>query len=275
MSVETSALAKKPTMAVGKGRLALNIVMNIRSLILPVIFVAVILLIWEWFVPFYEINHVLLPPPTEIGSMFVKAFPIFLVHIVPTAIESAVAFLLAVVGGVGIAIAITQSPIIREAVYPNLVVFALLPKVALAPLFIIWFGIGPEMRLAFSAFISFFPVVIATSAGLTSVHPDMLRLAQSLTATDWQTFTTVRFPFALPYIFSGMKIAMTFSIIGVIVGEFITSQRGIGYLILLASSKAETDLIFAGMIVLSAMGLALYGTVAFGEWLINKRYSSS
>ncbi|MCZ6855145.1 MAG: ABC transporter permease subunit, partial [Gammaproteobacteria bacterium] len=130
------------------------------------------------------------------------------------------------------------------------------------------------MRLAFSAFISFFPIVIATSAGLTSVHPDMLRLARSLTATEWQTFLTVRFPFALPYIFSGMKIAMTFSIIGVIVGEFITSQRGIGYLILLASSKAETDFIFAGLIVLSGMGLTLYGTVALGEWLIKKRYSA-
>lgn len=274
MSVEMPALAKQPTEAEEMRRLGLSIVMKIRPVILPIIFVVAILLIWEWFVPFYEIDHVLLPPPTEIGSIFVKAFPIFLVHIVPTALESAAAFVLALVAGVGIAIAITQSPIIREAIYPNLVVFALIPKVALAPLFIIWFGIDSEMRLAFSAFISFFPVVIATSAGLTSVHPDMLRLARSLTATDWQTFVTVRFPFALPYIFSGMKIAMTFSIIGVIVGEFITSQRGIGYLILLASSKAETDFIFAGLIVLSAMGLTLYGTVALGEWLIRKRYSA-
>ena len=100
----------------------------------------------------------------------------------------------------------------------------------------------------------------------------MLRLGRSLTASNWQIFLTIRFPFALPYIFSGMKIAMTFAIIGVIVGEFITSQRGLGYLILLASSKAETGLIFAALAVLSIVGLSLYGIVAAGEWLVNKRY---
>src|SRR6185312_9296646 len=111
------------------------------------------------------------------------------------------------------------STILREALYPNLVVFQLIPKIALAPLFIIWLGIGSPSRLAFAIFISFFPIVIATTAGLTNVDRDMVRLCRALTASEWQIFTSVRLPSALPYVFSGMKIGVTLSIIGVIIGE--------------------------------------------------------
>ena len=245
---------------------------NSRPVVLPVLLAGSVSLLWELIVWFYQIPHVILPPPTEILGVLVDAWPIILTHSVPTALESAYSFLIALSSGVILALAITYSQLVRETVYPNLVVFQLIPKVALAPLFIIWFGIQSEMRLAFSAFISFFPILIATATGLSNASPDMLRLGRSLTASNWQIFLTIRFPFALPYIFSGMKIAMTFAIIGVIVGEFITSQRGLGYLILLASSKAETGLIFAALAVLSIVGLSLYGIVAAGEWLVNKRY---
>ena len=245
---------------------------NARPVVLPVLLAGSVSLLWELIVSFYQIPHVILPPPTAILGVLVDAWPIILTHAVPTTLESAYSFLIALSSGVILALAITYSQLVRETVYPNLVVFQLIPKVALAPLFIIWFGIQSEMRLAFSAFISFFPILIATATGLSNASPDMLRLGRSLTASNWQIFLTIRFPFALPYIFSGMKIAMTFAIIGVIVGEFITSQRGLGYLILLASSKAETGLIFAALAVLSIVGLSLYGIVAAGEWLVNKRY---
>jgi NitT/TauT family transport system permease protein len=149
--------------------------------------------------------------------------------------------------------------------YPNVVLFQLIPKIALAPLFIVWLGIGFQSRLTFSVFISFFPVVIAALAGLDHVDQSLLRLCRALTASSWQVFVSVRLPHALPYVFSGMKIATTFAIIGVIVGEFITSQAGLGYLILFASSQADTSLILAAITVLCFFGLAFYGIVALLE----------
>ncbi|MCU0946208.1 MAG: ABC transporter permease subunit, partial [Rubritepida sp.] len=138
--------------------------------------------------------------------------------------------------------------------------------------FIVWLGIGSESRLAFSMFIAFFPVVIATLTGLNATPPDMLRLCRALTAKPWQVFLSVRFPYALPHIFAGLKIAVTFAIIGVVVGEFITAQAGLGYMILFASSQAETALILASIVMLCAVGLVLYGLVAGLEKLVLRRF---
>ena len=149
-----------------------------------------------------------------------------------------------------------------------------IPKIALAPLFIVWLGIGSESRLAFSVFIAFFPIVIATLAGLDNVDRELIRLCRALRASEWQTFVHVRLPHAIPYIFSGMKVATTFAIIGVIVGEFITSQAGLGYLILFASAQAETALILAAILVLCIFGLIFYGLVAFAEVLTRRTFSA-
>src|SRR5207245_5191773 len=151
-----------------------------------------------------------------------------------------------------VSIAITESRPIREALYPLLVVFQLIPKVALAPLFIVWLGIGTSSRLMFALFISFFPVVISTAAGLIDTDRTMIRLARSLTANDWQIFVNIRFPGALPHIFSGLKIAVTLSIIGVIVGEFITSQEALGSLIVCSRFRAGTAGLTADLLVARA-----------------------
>jgi len=135
-----------------------------------------------------------------------------------------------------------------------------------------WLGIGSESRLAFSVFISIFPIIIATTAGLSAADPNAVRLCRSLTASEWQIFTSVRFPSALPYIFSGMKIGITLAIIGVIIGEFITSQRGLGYLIIFATSRADTVVAMAAIVVLCASGLLLYGAVALAEKFTDRRY---
>ena len=135
-----------------------------------------------------------------------------------------------------------------------------------------WLGIGSQSRLAFSVFISIFPIIIATTAGLSAADPNAVRLCRSLTASEWQIFTNIRFPSALPYIFSGMKIGITLSIIGVIIGEFITSQRGLGYLIIFATSRADTVVAMAAIVVLCASGLLLYGAVALAEKLTDRRY---
>jgi len=146
----------------------------------------------------------------------------------------------------------------------------LIPKVALAPLFVVWLGIGSESRVAFAAFVSFFPVVISAAVGFANAETSALRLCRSLTASEWQSFAMVRFPFALPAIFSGMKIAMTMAIIGVIIGEFISAQAGLGFYILYVSSRMETALIFAALLVLCVIGMALFGAVALAEQLVRR-----
>ncbi len=137
-----------------------------------------------------------------------------------------------------------------------------------APLFVVWLGISSESRVTFATFISFFPVVISAAVGFGSTEASALRLCRSLTASEWQQFLMVRFPFALPAIFSGMKIAMTMAIIG----EFISAKAGLGFYILYASSRMETGVIFAALFVLCAVGVALFGAVTLAEQLVRRSY---
>ena len=224
------------------------------QILLPIAFAIAVLGLWE-----------ILPAPTDIYARIVSAWPFLLQHAVPTGVEAAIGFLLATVLGVSLAVLLSYSKWAHAALYPNVIFFQLIPKIALAPLFIVWLGIGSSSRLAFSMFIAFFPVVIATLTGLNSTPPDMLRLCKALTARSWQVFLSVRFPYALPHIFSGLKIAVTFAIIGVIVGEFITAQAGLGYLILFASSQAETALILASIGMLRGGAGALRGCRGAGK----------
>ena len=245
-----------------------------RAIALPIGLALIVLVGWQIAVVAAKIPAVILPSPLAIGQYIVSRFDILMTHAVPTTLESLAGFLLAALLGMGLAILITYSDVAREALYPNLVFFQLIPKIALAPLFIIWLGVGPQSRIAFAVFIAFFPIVIATTAGLTSVDKSMLRLCRSLTATEWQVFTSVRFPAALPHIFSGMKIAITLAIIGVIIGEFITAQAGLGYLIVFATARADTEVSMAAIVVLCVCGLLLYGLVALAEWAANRVYAA-
>jgi NitT/TauT family transport system permease protein len=254
----------------GKSRAAAGL----RSIVLPLGLAFAVLSVWQLYVTVWNIPAVILPSPVSIGRYIVARYDILLMHAVPTTLESAAGFLLALVLGVALAIVITYSDTAREALYPNLIFFQLIPKIALAPLFIIWLGVGAQSRIAFSVFIAFFPVVIATTAGFLSVDKGMLRLCRSLTATEWQVFTSVRFPAALPHIFSGMKIAITLAIIGVIIGEFITAQAGLGYLIIFATARADTEVSMAAIVVLCICGLLLYGLVALAESVANRFYSA-
>jgi len=246
-----------------------EMLLTLRRIGLPVAAAALFLLVWEAGTRWANIPEVLLPPPSAVLDRLVRNFPLLMTHAWPTIWQSLAGFAIATVLGIVLASLLSASTLIRETLYPNVVFFQLIPKIALAPLFVVWFGLGPEARLSFSVFVRFFPVVIATLAGLDNVERDLLRLCRALTASSWQTFVSVRLPHAVPYIFSGMKIASTFAIIGVIVGEFITSRVGLGYLILFASAQAETALILAAICVLCVFGLAFYGVVAVAEkWTI-------
>jgi NitT/TauT family transport system permease protein len=245
-----------------------------RRLLLPLATAAAIIGAWEAIVRVRHIPEVLLPAPSVIAGRLSDTLPFLLKQAVPTTLETIAGFLISLVLGVFLAVLVSASRLAREALYPNIVFFQLIPKIALAPLFIVWLGIGSESRVTFSVFISFFPVVVATLAGLTSVDRDLLRLCKAVGATDSKIYTRVRFPVAVPHIFAGLKIAITFAMIGVIVGEFITAQAGLGYMILFAASQADMPLIFASISLLCVIGLALYGLVVAAEALALKRYGA-
>jgi NitT/TauT family transport system permease protein len=245
-----------------------------RAVVLPLLTAAAVIAAWEAVVRIRHIPDVLLPAPSAVAMRLVETLPFLLQHAVPTTLETIAGFAISTVLGIGLAVLVSASRFAREALYPNIVFFQLIPKIALAPLFIVWLGIGSSSRVTFSVFISFFPVVVATLTGLVSVDRELLRLCRAVGAQGWKIYTQVRFPAAVPHIFSGLKIAITFAMIGVIVGEFITAQAGLGYMILFAASQAEMALIFASIVLLCVIGLALYALVVVAEVIALKRYGA-
>ncbi len=256
----------------GNGAPAPGLPRHVVNVLLPVGFALLALVTWEVVVRWAKVPEAILPPPSAIFGQITQHYPILLKHALPTTLETLLAFGISIPLGVLLAAVMTWSPILDKAIYPNVILFQLIPKIALAPLFIVWLGIGLPSRVTFSVFISFFPILVATAAGLQSVPRDMLRLCRSVGASDWQVLINVRFPTALPFLFSGMKVAVTLAIIGIVVGEFIASQEGLGFLILFASSRLQTDLSLACIVVLCAVGLVLYGLVVLSERLFAHWY---
>jgi NitT/TauT family transport system permease protein len=243
-----------------------------RSVLLPVGFAMLATIAWELLCRATRISPLLLPPPSAVWTVLAENSEILFQHAWPTMIETVVSFGLATLLGVALAIAITFSAWVREALYPNIVMFQLIPKIALAPLFIVWLGVGSRSCIVVAIFIAFFPVVVSTATGLVSAKPEVLLLCRSLTASEWQMFRLARFPYAMPFVFAGMKVGVTMAMIGVIVGEFITAQAGLGYIIMFASSAGETATVLAAIVLLCGIGLALYGLVALGELALQRWY---
>ena len=241
-----------------------------RPVLLPVAAAVAGAAAWEWGTRLAHVPPAVLPPPSAVWERLQEALPILLQQSVPTVIETLVGFALAAVAGTVLGAACVLSRRLSQALYPWLLMFQLIPKVALAPLFIVWLGIGPASRLSFVVFMAFFPVVIATMTGLMSVDRGVLRLCASLTATPWQVLVGVRVPWALPHLFAGLKIAATMTVIGVVVAEFVTAQEGLGYLIMFAAAADDTALAFAAVAGLCVIGLALYGAVAVAEAVIER-----
>lgn len=247
---------------------------RIRPVVLPLITTVILLTFWEAVVRGFGIAPVTLPAPTDIAQNFVRNFDFLWPNAVQTTKEAVLGLCIAIVLGVLGGGIIAYSRTLREATFPHLIFFQLTPKVALAPLFIAWLGLGMEARLAFTIFMSFFPILIATASGLSNVEARYVRFAYAITATKRQAFLYVRLPFALPQIFAGLKIGVTMAFIGMIVGEFITSQSGLGYLILFASTRADTTTIFSAIFLLCAIGLSIFGIVALVERMVSRRFDA-
>ena len=244
------------------------------ALVLPVATALAFLIAWQAIAVYGHISPTILPPPTMVLEQLVGNFWLIMKHTIPTTYETLLAFGISIPLGIALAGLMVYSKLAYQALYPNIVFFQLIPKIALAPLFIVWLGIGTSSRVTFSIFISFFPILVATAAGLQSVETTMLRLCRSLRMSQWQILMRVRFPTSPPFIFSGMKVAVTLAIIGIVVGEFIASQQGLGYLILFASSRQQTDLALACIAVLCVVGLVLYGCVTGCEKLVMRWYDT-
>lgn len=220
---------------------------------------------WEIAVRALGIRSIVLPPPSEILQVMATRYDLLLTHLWPSLYLTVLGFALSVAGGIAVAILITYSEIMRKGFYPVIVVSQVIPKISIAPLFIVWFGTGTMSSLLLAFMIAFFPMTINSAMGLQAVDEDIHKMARTFMGSRWQIFWKIRMPNALPYIFAGMKISVTLAIIGVIVSEFVASQEGIGYLIKLAGGLLDTPLMMAAITVLSLSGLALYWIIAAAE----------
>jgi NitT/TauT family transport system permease protein len=234
----------------------------------PFVGVAAFLVIWEIGVFVFRAPAYLLPPPSAIFRMIVDEFPRLLEHGWVTLYEMLLGYGLAVLVAVPLAIAITASQRFDKFVMPTLLFFQVVPKVAIAPLFLVWFGVGALPKVLVAFLISFFPIVIDAAVGLRSMSIEMNDLARSMGATRMQVFAQFRLPTSLPYLFSGLKVAATLAVAGAVVGEFVGADKGLGYLLLVTNSNLETALMFATIVALTMIGLVFFYLVEFLEALL-------
>jgi NitT/TauT family transport system permease protein len=226
------------------------------------------LLVWELAVLVFAASPLILPAPSGIFAGFLEAPDIYLRHAGYTLLTTAMGFGLAVVLGVALAVGIVYSKLLERTIYTLLVALNSVPKVALAPLFVIWMGTGAAPQVAIALMLGIFPIVIDTVLGLRSVDPDMLSLARVRRASPLKVLLRVRFPHALPSMFAGMKVAISFALVGAIVGEFVAGSNGLGHLILVAQGVFDTTRVFVSLLTLGVMGTALFYLIDLAEQLM-------
>lgn len=232
--------------------------------IVPIISLACCLLLWEAAVKFFDVPIYLVPAPSDIAVNIYDTYPMLMEETVSSVVAITVGFALAIVVGIPAATLMIYSRLFRRAISPVLLTAQVLPKVALAPLFIVWFGFGLLPKVLMTFLISFFPIVIDTVIGLNAVRPESLMLVRSMGGTRWQAFWKIRLPGALPNIFGGAKVAITFAVVGTIVAEFVGSDHGLGYVLVLARGNLDTVTVFAVILWLIGVGFFFYFAV---EWV--------
>ncbi len=230
--------------------------------------------IWEFGVRFGNVPAYLLPPPTAILANMVSDWRVIYLNIYPTLIAILGGFALSLVIGIPLAIVIVFSRLAERVLYPPMIASQAIPKVAVAPLFIVWMGFGVMPKIWIAFLIAFFPVVIDTVIGLRSVQPEMLQLGRSMGGGTLRVFLKLRLPHALPNIFAGAKVAITLAVVGAITGEFVGSQSGLGYLLTSASGQMDTALVFAVLVTISVIAMLLFMIIEAVEKLVIPWHSS-
>jgi NitT/TauT family transport system permease protein len=233
----------------------------------PVAGFAIILGAWQLYVELWHVSKIVLPSPADILRVSWQQSGLLLRETWPTTLESLYGFLLAVLIGVPMAVCVANSRVLNLSLYPILIATQSVPKVAVAPIVLVWFGLGLESKLAIAFLVAFFPIVVDTATGLQATPPGLLELARSLRASPWQVFWKVQFPAALPFVFSGAKVAITLAVIGAVIGEFVGSVNGLGNLLLSANSQLNGPLAWAALLWLSLLGILLFAGVALLERL--------
>lgn len=235
----------------------------------PTMMVSLLIALWYGLIWEFGFTEYVLPAPHNVAVMLLlQKLPMLMTHSMYTLSEAMGGFLIAIAIGVPCAIAIVASPILDRSIMPLLVFSQTFPKAAIAPLLVIWFGFSflPKVIVAF--LIAFFPIVMSMVVGMRAVEADLIDLIRSMKASWLQMFLKVRIPFSLPFLFSGLKTAATFSILGAVVGEWVGADKGLGYLLILANANLDTLLTFAILILLMLYGYLVFAAVDVVERVV-------
>jgi NitT/TauT family transport system permease protein len=236
--------------------------------VMPAATLLALLAIWELAVRLFNVPTFVLPAPSVIAREGWAHRVHLPGHTWATLWETLAGFGLSIAVGVPLAVLIVSSGFLRNTIYPLLVITQSVPKVAIAPLIVIFIGVGEMPKILVAFLVAFFPIVVDSATGLTAVPPELLDLSRSLKASRQQEFIKIRFPTAVPFIFSGLKVAVALSVVGAVVGEFVQADKGLGYLIVVSTSFWKTPLAFAAMGILSLMGIVLFALVALVERVV-------
>ncbi|TWD83756.1 NitT/TauT family transport system permease protein [Kribbella amoyensis] len=239
------------------------------AILLPFVGVLGIFAVWWLAILVFEIEPFLLPSPADVVAKFLEQPGYLLQQTMVSLLETLVGFVLSILIGVPIALLIVRSVILERLVYPLLLAINAIPKIAIAPLLVVWWGFGPLPKVAMVVLICFFPIVISTAQGMKSTPAELVELLRSLKASRFQEFFKLRFTYALPQVFTGLKVAISLAVIGSVIGEFSGATQGLGFVIWTSGASADTPLAFAAIGLLSIMSIVLfYGLVLLEHlWL--------
>jgi NitT/TauT family transport system permease protein len=236
-----------------------------RRVVLPVVVFVGLLILWEAAVPLFSIQQIVLPPPSGVAVTLVDTAGPILFHARQTLMTTLIGFGAAVVLGLVLGFAIGASATVNDAVYPLLVGFNSIPKAAVVPLLVMWFGIGSVPAVLTAFLLAFFPIAVNVAVGLATLEPELSDVLRVLGASRWQIFRKVGVPRTMPLFFASLKVAISSAFVGSVISETVASNAGIGYLMAVAASDFNTRLAFAGLFVLAALGVLLYGLFAAVE----------
>jgi NitT/TauT family transport system permease protein len=226
-----------------------------------------LLLAWEAAVRLLNVSETIVPAPSAIVRSFYYGLSsgIYLEHLAVTSAAAFLGLVIAILVGTAAGSLIAQSPIAERTIYPYIIVFQAMPKIALAPLLIIWFGYGTGSKVALGTVIACFPILVNQLVGLKNCDQGKIDIMRALSASEWQIFRLVKFPNALPFLFAGIRIATAFVVLGVVISEFLGAQKGLGTLIIIANGNLDGAQTFAILVMLGLLGLALYAAVGLLE----------
>ncbi|HZK44037.1 MAG TPA: ABC transporter permease [Syntrophomonadaceae bacterium] len=234
----------------------------------PLLTLSILVLIWELGVRFYEVAPWILPGPVQVFKALVSSFDLLLVHTATTFYEASLGFFLSIILALVVAFILTSVDWLNRAFYPLLIVSQTIPLIILAVLFTIWFGWGLLPKVIIVVLVCFFPITINLINGLKSVDPDQVNLFHSMGANNWDVFKIVKFPHALPSLFTGLKISATYSVMAAVIGEWLGAKQGLGYFMTIQQKNFAIDQVIAAVVVISVISLALVKLIEIIEYFL-------